>query len=105
MDKTKFENQSVSWHQQERCDDSDMGRNMHLSDARLSQVSVQSIGFDATDTEASSTKFVHPKRPHRLAQRRSTRADSNLTATNPGIGVTFMGQQWSDPFFPREPIP
>ena len=77
-----------------------MGRNMYLSDARLSQVSVQDIGLNATDTAASSTQFVHPKRPDRLAQRRPTRADSNLTATSPGFGMTFMGQQWCVSIFP-----
>jgi hypothetical protein len=50
----------VNQHQQKCRDDPDMGRDMYLSDAPLSEVSVEGISLDAADIEASVSNGVGP---------------------------------------------
>jgi len=97
MDQAKPENKSLSGHQQECRDDTNLDRFVRLPDARLSQVPVKNQAFYAANDPASTAQPVRPAKFTGPAMCRSARTPATKSANTTGLHMSLWDSSDSDP--------
>ena len=59
MGQTEPQDENLSWHQQERRDDSGLGGHVRLPGPRLREILIQDHGIDAAHPETFATQFIY----------------------------------------------